>query len=320
MQKHAAGFVLHRRARAGLRYLLLRNASHGDVGLPKGHRSGDEDDLATALRETEEETGLRPDPNPWFRRAVRYPVKGRVKEVVYFAAVTEDEDVRLSREHDHYAWLGLVEALEELRHEDLRSVLRDAAVFLKDPTLRAGLSPAGARALLAGRAGADAPVIAHTTEVAAMARALAGAWDGIDADYVEAAAWVHDVGRAVTNDTRHTIEGFRLLVEAGHPGYAPPCLSHYTKGRPHDECGELAAEMWRLCDLETFSVEEQLIALADFMAAGTCRVRFEERHADLVARYGASRFLDRSLECARGIRDEFEEHTGERVYDLAGIR
>jgi hypothetical protein len=131
---------------------------------------------------------------------------------------------------------------------------------------------------------------------------------------------VHDVGRAVSNDTRHTIEGFRLLVDAGHAGYAPPCLSHYTKGRPHDECGDLADEMWRLCDLETFSVEEQLVALADFMAAGPRRVRLEERHRDLVARYGASRFLDHSLECARGILDEFEERTGQRVYDLAGVR
>jgi 8-oxo-dGTP pyrophosphatase MutT (NUDIX family) len=319
VQKHAAGFVLYRRAAAGLEYLLLRNAGHGDIGLPKGHRSGAEDDLATALRETEEETGLRPDPNPWFRRAVRYEVKGKLKEVIYFAAETGPGKVRLSREHDEFSWLGLADALERVRHETLRVLLREAAVFLKDPALRTGLSPAGARALLVDRAGAGAPVVAHTTEVAAMARALADAWDGIDADYVEAAAWVHDVGRSVSNDTRHTIEGFRLLVDAGHPGYAPPCLSHYTKGRPHDECGELADEMWRLCDLETFSVEEQLVALADFMAAGPRRVTLEERHADLVARYGASRFLDHSLECARGIRDEFEERTGRRVYQLAGV-
>ncbi|MHC4134619.1 MAG: NUDIX domain-containing protein [Planctomycetota bacterium] len=316
-QIQAAGFVLYRAGRKHHLYLTLRNARHGDVGLPKGKASRAEGSLETALRETDEETGLGPDriaANRWFRRAVTYPLKGVEKEVVYHLAHTDAEEITLSPEHESCAWLDLDRALEAVRHDNLRGVLRDAAVFSKDPILRRGLAPAAARGLLAAEAGEEAPVLRHTAHVAAMARALANAWGDLDPDYVEAAAWLHDIGRARTHGLRHPIEGFHLAVERGHGGYAAPCLSHYTKGRPHREFGDLADEMWRACDLETFGPEERLIALADAMAAGERRVTLEERHADLCRRYGAGPFFDGMLEAARGLQQEFESRTGRGLY------
>ena len=71
MDEIASGFVLFRRGDP-FRYLTLRNARHGDVGLPKGHVEPGEDLLAAALRETEEETGITDvKPNRWFRRTIR---------------------------------------------------------------------------------------------------------------------------------------------------------------------------------------------------------------------------------------------------------
>jgi len=316
-QIRAAGFVLFRTARNHHLYLTLRNARHGDVGLPKGKAKRGEDSLETARRETEEETGLGPDriaADPWFRRAVTYPLKGVEKEVVYYLAGTDAEEITLSSEHAGAAWLDLDRALEAVRHDNLRGVLRDASVFSKDPILRRGLTPAAARALLAAEAGEEAPVLRHTEHVAAMARSLAIAWGDLDPDYVEAAAWLHDIGRARTHGPRHPIEGFRLTVESGHGGYAAPCLSHYTKGRPHRDFGDLADEMWRACDLESFLPEERLIALADAMAAGERRVTLEERHADLCRRYGAGPFFDGMLAAARGLQQEFESRTGCGLY------
>ncbi|MHC4818366.1 MAG: NUDIX domain-containing protein [Planctomycetota bacterium] len=319
-QIRAAGFVLYRTGRNHHLYLTLRNARHGDVGVPKGKAKARERSLEAALRETEEETGLGPGriaPSGWFRRTVAYPFKGVSKEVVYHLAHTEAEEVTLSSEHESCAWLDLDRALEALRHDNLRGVLRDAAVFSKDPILRRGLTPSAARALLAAEAGDEAPVLRHSAQVAAMARALAEAWGGLDADYVEAAAWLHDIGRARTQGPRHPIEGFRLVLARGHAGYAAPCLSHYTKGRPHRDFGDLADEMWRACDLELLGPEERLIALADAMAAGERRVTLEERHADLCHRYGAGPFFDGMLDAARGLQREFEVRTGRGLYETA---
>jgi 8-oxo-dGTP pyrophosphatase MutT (NUDIX family) len=324
-ERRAAGFVLFRRAGDGHRYLLLRNARHGDVGLPKGHTEPGEDDRATALRETEEETGFDAGavrPNFHFARTLRYPVKDRMKTVVYFAAEALAGDVVRSPEHDDASWRPLGDALAALQHEALRGVLRDAAIFLKDPALRNGLAPAEARALLEANVGAGAPVVAHSAQVAGMARAMAGAWGELDADFVEAAAWLHDSGRARSHGIRHPIEGFRLVCEAGHPGYAPPCLSHFLRGAAFDDLPvdeALRREMWGACDVTTFEPFERLVALADFLAKGDARVPLEERHRDLVARYGASPVIDRNLAVCRGLKDEFDRRTGASLYALLGI-
>jgi 8-oxo-dGTP diphosphatase len=312
----AAGFVLFRRGEPH-RYLTLRNSRHGDVGLPKGHVEPGEGLLDAALRETAEETGIADAvPNRWFKRTLRYRVLRGTKEVTYFAAETATGAVRLSREHDEARWRDLDEALAAIRHENLRAVVRDAATFLKDPILRRGLTPAAARALLVSRVGEEARVVAHTAEVAAMARAIGE--DGGNPDYVEAAAWLHDIGRAVTHGDRHPLEGFRVVVAAGHPGYAPPCLSHYTKGAPEPE-GPHYREMCEACDLETFDAAERAVALADALAAGPRRVTLDERYEDLARRYGPSPFFERNLAICRRLKADFEARTGKDLYAMLGI-
>lgn len=310
----------------GVLYLALRNARHGGVGLPKGHARSGEAELATALRETEEETGLSAadlDVNPFFRRRIRYRVKARAKDVVYLLARARRAEVRLSPEHSEYAWLRF-DALEEaVGHENLRRVVRDAATFVKDPALRRGLDPRAARAWLEAKVGGGAPVVAHSEVVAGLARAVAEAWGGVDPDYVEACAWVHDAGRARTHGPRHPVEGFRMLVEAGLPGYAPSCISHFTKGVPFEELSRdpgldpaLLREMWEACDLSTFPREEKAVALADAMAIGARRATIEERYADLAARYGDSETVRRNLRVSLALREAFEKDTGRT---LAGV-
>jgi bis(5'-nucleosidyl)-tetraphosphatase len=321
----AAGFLVYRRRASDIEYLLLRASNHGEWGPPKGHADAGESELETAWRETEEESGLVRDDlarNAWFEDTVRYTVNGRPKRVVYYLAECSGAEPRLSHEHTEARWASLADAISLVVHDNLRELFTDGAVFLKDPALHTGLDPAGARDLLEEHCGADAPVVAHTALVAGVARAIAEAWGDVDAAFVESAAWLHDIGRAVDHGPRHPLEGFRLLARLGHPGYAPCCLSHYTKGRQRDEMTGDAAlldEMWRCCDLSTFSPEERIVALADFMAVGEKKGTIDERHADLVARYGASAFLDGSRAAATRIRAEFEERTGLDLYRVAGI-
>jgi bis(5'-nucleosidyl)-tetraphosphatase len=308
--KRACGFVLFRETPDRFLYLTLQSARHGDFGAPKGHIRPGETELEAAYRETAEETGIERDQLAVFtrfRRAIRYRLpEGGPKEAVYYLARTEIPELRLSPEHSASTWIDLDATLATWRHEDLRRVVREAAVFAKDPVLRRGLDPAGAQELLAQEAGASTPVLAHSAQVAGMAGAMARVWDGMDAGFVEAAAWLHDVGRARTHGPRHGLEGFRLLVD-------------YLKGGDPAVLGldpEFADEMWSACDLDTFGPEERVVALADAMAQGPRRVTVEERLDELVQRYGESRFLDYARARALALRDEFEARTGVAVSTL----
>jgi len=325
----AAGFIVYRRRKGGIQYLTLRATKHGEWGPPKGHTDPGESDLKAAWRETEEESGLGSDDlvrNRWFEERIRYRLKKGRKTVAFFLAERTNGKIALSSEHDDANWDGLEPTLDLLPHEGVRDVLRSAAAFLKDPALRHGLDPRGACELLEEHCGANAKVVAHTAIVAEMARAIAKAWadvdSQVDANYVETCAWLHDIGRSVDHGPRHPLEGFLLLDELGHAGYAPTCLSHYTKGRSRKEMtgeSDILDAMWSCCDLETFEPEERIVALADFLAVRDTKGTIKQRHADLVKRYGPSEFLDGSRAAAKRIRREFEERTGLHLYEVAGI-
>lgn len=323
---HASGFVLFRREAGRVVYLLLRNARHGEMGLPKGHAEEGEAELQTAYRELFEETGIAAGEvaqKRFFRRSVSYPVKGTRKEVVYLLAETARAEIDRSREHDHHEWAELDRALGLIRHANLREVVWHAGIHLKDPSLRNGLPPDAAREMLVSKVGADAPVVAHTALVARTARRLAEAWGGLDADYVEACAWIHDIGRSKTHGPRHPLEGFRLAVGEGVPGYGPSCLSHFTKGATFEALSgddradpALVREMFEACDLETFPVEEMLVSLADSLAVGARPGTIDERFEDLLRRYGDSTLIRRNRGLAEAHRAQVEARTGRGLYDL----
>jgi putative nucleotidyltransferase with HDIG domain len=317
----AAGFIVFRRHSEGIQYLTLRARKSDEWGPPKGHHERDESDLEAAWRETEEETGLGPDqlvPSRWFERRIDYRVKRGDKTVYYGLAEWMDGDVELSKEHTDYRWKKLDKTLAGLDHKNLRGVFEEAACFLKDPALRGGLDDTDAKSLLREYLKKGDPVLAHSALVAEMARAMAEAWDDdVDPVFVEACAWLHDIGRCVDH-ARHPLEGYRLLAELGCPGYAPTCISHYSKGRSYEELPE--KKLWRSCDLSTFEPHERIVALADFMAVRESKGTIKQRHADLAKRYGPSPFVDRSLEIARGLKREFEERTGKKLYKVARVK
>ncbi len=130
--RRAAGVLIRR----GDRWLLLRNAREGHWGFAKGHLEEGESELAGALREVQEETGLLPRLDPVFREAIHYDVPATKKrpadrkEVVYFlGSVDAGAREERSKEHDKAEWLPLDQALARLEHEQLRGVLARAARF-----------------------------------------------------------------------------------------------------------------------------------------------------------------------------------------------
>lgn len=105
----AAGLLLFTRAEP-TQFLLMKHADRWD--LPKGHAELDETILQTALRETEEETGIAANSicvDEVFRFVLEYYVVGKQrgdyhKRVTYFLGTIEQPMEILITEHIGYQW------------------------------------------------------------------------------------------------------------------------------------------------------------------------------------------------------------------------
>ena len=231
----------------------------------------------TAMRETREETGLvhsAAQPVGFSARTVRYEAFGKSKEVVVLrlARACDSGTSRHARPPSTVstAWLNLRRHGRKTRSGTRRSATSCATprpTWIKDPILRLRPDPARRRenavASRTRRSRTRAVRRATPTQVAGMARTCAEAWGGIDAEYVEAAAWLHDIGRGKTHGiapsaSRASASPSKL---PGIPGYAPPCLSPLHEG-PHRRRSSgsrgrpRARDEREACDLATFPVEE----------------------------------------------------------------
>lgn len=114
----AAGGVIVRDGTA----LLVHRPRYGDWSFPKGKLEAGESWEDAALREVEEETGLRCALGEEVGRT-HYDVDAGPKEVRYFA-MTAAGEARAQNEVDEVRWVSLDEAAELLTHDRDRRLLR----------------------------------------------------------------------------------------------------------------------------------------------------------------------------------------------------
>jgi 8-oxo-dGTP pyrophosphatase MutT (NUDIX family) len=334
----ACGFVMLRTADAGYEYLLLNNRKRGEPGLPKGHAEEGEGHLAAALRETEEETGLAPPqftPNTRFQRELHYPAQraGHAydKTVVYFLATWHAGEIVLSKEHDRYDWAPLERALYALPYPNLRGVVRDAALYVKDPALfeLEVWTEADADGHLAEQPEVTPHLQAHLRGGARLARmfakGLTKAGVSVHEEAAAAGTLLHDIGRARGNHADHPRAGLQYLRKTRFAPYSFACMSHFTKGATPEalvEAGvdaDMLAEVEGLIDLRTLTWEERCAALADACMQGDSVVLPTARFADLRERYGNVPVIDLQEAHTKIIREAFDAALGQDPLKLVGL-
>ena len=118
-------------------FLLLDYGRYWDY--PKGHVEKGEDDLAAALRELKEETGIDDvELDEGFRHEMTYffrdKRKGLVKKtVVFFLGRTRASKVKISHEHVGAEFLPYEQALERLTYANAKTALKEAKRYLDEP-------------------------------------------------------------------------------------------------------------------------------------------------------------------------------------------
>jgi 8-oxo-(d)GTP phosphatase len=119
----AAGGVVLRRGAGGFEVLLVHRPAYADWSLPKGKLEPGEPEREAALREVEEETGLRCLLGREVGTTEYHDSRGRPKQVRYWTMVAPDREPTAANEVDEVAWATPAEAAERLDYAHDRSLL-----------------------------------------------------------------------------------------------------------------------------------------------------------------------------------------------------
>jgi putative nucleotidyltransferase with HDIG domain len=142
--------------------------------------------------------------------------------------------------------------------------------------------------------------LAHVQGVAARARSLASVL-GADADLLEAAAWLHDIGYApgLAATGLHALDGARYLRDAQH---ADALLCRLVA---HHSCAIIEAGERGLADVLTLEFEPAPYALSSVLTYCDMTtspdgelVSAEKRLAEIQQRYGPAHLVSRSIQRA----------------------
>jgi 8-oxo-dGTP pyrophosphatase MutT (NUDIX family) len=121
----AAGGVVLRDGPGGREVVLVHRPRYGDWTFPKGKRDGDETDRQTALREVEEETGLRCELLDELSPTSYVDARGRTKIVRYWLMrISGETSFEPTSEVDAVRWVTITEADGLLSYERDRELLR----------------------------------------------------------------------------------------------------------------------------------------------------------------------------------------------------
>jgi 8-oxo-dGTP diphosphatase len=105
---------------------VIHRPKYGDWSLPKGKLDRAEDFEQAALREVEEETGMRCELGPELSPVAYRDRKGRSKLVRYWLMRPVEGEFRPGSEVDELRWLGAEDAAALLSYEHDAELVREA--------------------------------------------------------------------------------------------------------------------------------------------------------------------------------------------------
>ena len=123
----AAGGVVCRSARRGLEVVLVHRPRYDDWSLPKGKLDPGETFEQAALREVEEETGLRCELGRLVGETTYRDNKDRLKLVRFWSMRAGDGDFDPDDEVDDLRWVPLADAAPLLSYEFDRELIERVA-------------------------------------------------------------------------------------------------------------------------------------------------------------------------------------------------
>lgn len=156
----SAGFIIFRRTEEGLKFLMLYHG-HNYWNFPKGKIESEEKSLEAAYRETREEAGLarqelrmvrnfkvyqkfsfrRRFDRPGFPKLTKEQMKEEpqniFKIVIFYLAETRNPRIKVSSEHQGYAWFLFPEAMKIMgKYRDNQKILKQANDYIQKESSR----------------------------------------------------------------------------------------------------------------------------------------------------------------------------------------
>ncbi len=129
----SCGMVVYRRRRGKPEYLLLQEKRSTVWSIPKGHMELGETEEQTAIRELEEEAGLRAVPIPGFRYELTYPIPPIYsKTLAVFLAECDGEVHVREDEIKRYIWVDYHGAKNHFGSRKMMDAIRSASRFLRE--------------------------------------------------------------------------------------------------------------------------------------------------------------------------------------------
>jgi 8-oxo-dGTP pyrophosphatase MutT (NUDIX family) len=127
IEETSAGVVLFRKENEKILFLLLHYPS-GHWDFVKGKMEEGELEKETAIRETEEETGITDVKfldgfEEWIQYNFQFEGELVNKKVVFFLGETKTGDVKISHEHLNYTWVDYATAMEKTTFDNAKTVL-----------------------------------------------------------------------------------------------------------------------------------------------------------------------------------------------------
>ena len=127
IEETSAGIVLFRKENGKILFLLLHYPS-GHWDFVKGKMEEGETPHETAIRETQEETGITDvkfldNFEEWIQYNFQYQGELVQKKVVFFLGETKTKNITISNEHLNFTWMDYTTAMEKTTFDNAKTVL-----------------------------------------------------------------------------------------------------------------------------------------------------------------------------------------------------